>query len=400
MYIPRGLEDRLQRLTSYFPAVAISGARQTGKTTLLCHCFPDYDYVSLDLPSRAEQAETNPSTFLREHAQPVIIDEVQYAPALLRHLKARIDADRHAHGRFLLTGSQHFSLMRGVSESLAGRIGMLDLETLSIAEIRHEADAWPDVTELIRLLVRGQFPELWRVPDFPESDFYAAYVSTYLERVVRQILNVTSLRDFERFLRILAARSGNMLNKSDIARDVGVSVKAIGDWISVLQVSGQIVLLEPWFTSISKRIVKTPKLYFADSGLLCYLLNLTSETLPDSSLLGPVWETFVFSELRKRISFCEEPTDLWYYRDQRSREIDFIIETGGRLSFIEVKWSEQPTSGDARTIRAVSEELAAGNSAWKPGHHFVLGTPRNAYDLSSDVTALGPGQLDRIIDPT
>jgi predicted AAA+ superfamily ATPase len=398
MYIPRGLETRLQRLSRHFPAVAVSGARQTGKTTLLRHCFPTYDYVSLDLPSKAEQAETNPSAFLREHKQPVIIDEIQYAPGLLRHLKTRIDADRHANGRFLLTGSQHFSLMKGVSESLAGRIGMLDLETLSIAEIPHEADSWPTDQELIRLLVRGQFPELWRVPDFPASDFYAAYVATYLERDVRQILNVTSLRDFERFLRILAARSGCILNKSDVARDVGVSVKAIGDWISVLQTSGQILLLEPWFTNIAKRIVKTPKLYFADSGLLCYLLNLTAETLPHSQLLGPVWETFVFSELRKRISFGEEPTDLWFYRDQRAREIDFIIETGGRLSFLEVKWREQLSETDARTIRVVSDELAAGNSAWKPGHHFLLGTPRNSYELGADVTALGPNQLERIFE--
>lgn len=141
MYIPRGIEPRLRRLTTYFPAVAVSGARQTGKTTLLRHCFPDHDYVSLDLPSKAEQAETNPSAFLQSHDQPLIIDEIQYAPQLLRHLKTAIDADRHSHGRFLLTGSQHFSLMKGVSESLAGRIGLLDLETLAMAEIPRAADA-------------------------------------------------------------------------------------------------------------------------------------------------------------------------------------------------------------------------------------------------------------------
>ena len=397
MYIKRGLEGRLRRLVRYFPSVVVSGARQTGKTTLLRHCFPDYDYVSLDLPSKAEQAELDPTAFLGEHTAPVIIDEVQYAPGLLRHLKSEIDADRHANGRFLLTGSQHFSLMKGVSESLAGRIGMLDLETLSMSEIPHYADTRANATDLIRLVVRGQFPELWRVPDFPDAEFYAAYVAGYLERDVRQILNVTSLRDFERFLRILAARSGNVLNKSDVARDVGVSVKAIGDWISVLQTSGQIVLLEPWFTNITKRVVKTPKIYFSDSGLLCYLLNLTEQTLPKSPLLGAVWETFVYAEIRKRISFRGKPVDVWFYRDQRAREIDFIIDTGGRLSFLEVKWREQLEDDDAKTIRAVSQELADSGSDWKPGPHFVLGTPRNSYDLSEGVCAVGPADLDRVI---
>lgn len=397
MYFPRGIEERLERLSRYFPAVVVSGARQTGKTTILRHCFPDYDYVSLDLPSKAEQAEVNPSAFLREHVAPMIVDEVQYAPGLLRHLKSEIDMDRNATGRFLLAGSRHFSLMKGAGESLAGRIGSLNLETLSVTEIPDEIVSWRDATDLIRLVVRGQFPELWRVPDFPSGEFYAAYVATYLERDVRQILNVTSLRDFERFLRILAARSGSVLNKSDVARDVGVSVKAIGDWISVLQTSGQIFLLEPWFTNISKRVVKTPKLYFADSGLVCYLLNLTEQTLLSSPLLGPIWETFIYAELRKRISFCNEPVSLWFYRDQRSREIDFIIDTGGQLSFLEVKWSEHPADDDAKTIRAVSQELADSGSAWSPGRHFVLGTPGNSYDLRAGVSAIGLSDLDRVI---
>lgn len=178
---------------------------------------------------------------------------------------------------------------------------------------------------------------------------------------------------------------------------MGVSVKAIGDWISVLQASGQIALLEPWYTNFAKRVVKTPKVYFADSGLLCYLLNLTERTLASSPLLGAVWETFVFAELRKRLSFVERPVDLWFYRDQRAREIDFIVDTGGRLSFLEVKWRERPTDDDARTIRAVSRELAESGIPWQPGRHFVLGTPERPYDLASGVETISIMELDRVI---
>ena len=398
MYLERRVQTQLQRLTGLFPAVAVSGARQTGKTTLLKHCFPGYRYVSLDLPSKAEQAERNPDDFLREHPDPLIVDEVQYAPGLFRHLKGAIDQRRHANGRFLLTGSQHFTLMEGVSESLAGRIGLVDLETLALAELPATAQA-RSKSDLINLMARGQFPELWRVPEFPAGDFYAAYLATYLERDVRQILNVASLRDFERFLRILATRSGNILNKSDLARDVGVSVKAVGDWIGVLQASGQIAVLEPWFTNIAKRMVKTPKIFFRDSGLLCYLLNLTTATLPTSPLLGALWETFVFAELRKLVSLQDEPATLWFYRDQRAREIDFVIDSGGRLSFIEAKWQEHPRNHDARTIHAVSRELAHSNLPWKPGRHLVIGTPANRYDLAEDVTALGIADLSEELWP-
>ena len=392
MYLDRRVQTRLQRLTGLFPAVAVSGPRQTGKTTLLKHCFPGFRYVSLDLPSKAEQAERNPDDFLREHPDPLIVDEVQYAPGLFRHLKGAIDQRRHANGRYLLTGSQHFTLMEGVSESLAGRIGLVELETLALAELPATAGA-RSKSDLIALMARGQFPELWRVPEFPAGDFYAAYLATYLERDVRQILNVTSLRDFERFLRILATRNGNILNKSDLARDVGVSVKAVGDWIGVLQASGQIAVLEPWFTNIAKRMVKTPKIFFRDCGMLCYLLNLTPATLPTSPLLGALWETFVFAELRKLVSLQDEPATLWFYRDQRAREIDFVIDSGGRLSFIEAKWQEHPRYDDARTIHAVSRELAQSNLPWKPGRHLVIGTPSNRYDLADNVTALGVADL-------
>ena len=224
---------------------------------------------------------------------------MQYAPGLFRHLKAAIDERRHDMGRYILTGSQNFTLMKGISDSLAGRCGIVELENLALHEINAVTPPGDDAASLAGLMARGQFPELWRAPELPAADFFASYLATYLERDVRQILNVASLRDFERFVRVLAARSAAMLNKSDVARDTGVAVKTIGEWVSVLQASGQIVLLEPWHVSFGKRVVKTPKVYFRDSGLLCFLLGLDASTLLTSPALGAVWETFVFAEMRK-----------------------------------------------------------------------------------------------------
>jgi predicted AAA+ superfamily ATPase len=397
MEFPRLVASKLKELARFFPAVVVSGARQSGKTFLVQKTFPRHHYVSLDLPSVAEQAERNPSDFLRNHPPPAVIDEVQYAPGLFRHLKIEIDAARHAMGRFILTGSQQFVLMKGVSDSLAGRCGVVYLENLSRDEIGAIRAIGETRAALLALMVRGQFPELWRVPKLPRNEFYAAYLATYLERDVRQILNVISLRDFERFIRMLGARSGTLLNKSDVARDVGVSVKAIGDWLSVLQASGQIVLLEPWFTSFGKRIVKTPKLYFRDSGLLCFLLNLDEASLGASPYLGAIWETLVFAEMRKMNRLGSRQANFWYYRDQRAREIDFVLEQGGRLRLVECKWAEHPEASDARHLLSVREEIAHSASAWKPGPSWVIGTPAASYTLAEGLTAGALRDLPRVL---
>ena len=397
MQYPRRCAGRVIELARFFPAVVLTGARQSGKTTLLRSTFAEHHYVSLDLPSVAEQAERNPAQFLAENPAPVVVDEVQYAPGLFRHVKAAIDRDRHSMGRFILTGSQHFTLMKGVSESLAGRCGIVDLENLSHEEISAVIGSHDTRKKLLSLMVRGQFPELWRVRKLPRWDFYSAYLATYLERDVRQILNVTSLRDFERFLRVLAARPGAMLNKSDIARDVGVSVKAVGDWLSVLQASGQIIMLEPWFSNIGKRMVKTPKVYFRDSGLLCFLLNIDEESLSKSPSLGAVWETFLFAEMRKLNAVLASPVNMWYYRDQRAREIDFVLERGGRLSFVECKWQEHPSRDDARHLLAVHADLLLAGSSWRPGDHYVIGTPAASYPIASGIAAGALRDLPRVL---
>ncbi|MFZ1012653.1 MAG: ATP-binding protein, partial [Terracidiphilus sp.] len=297
MWIEREAEARLKQSARTRPIVVLTGARQTGKTSTLLHLFPGHEFVSLDLPTEAEQAEKEPALFLRRHAPPVIVDEVQYAPGFFRHLKAEIDAHRGQNGRFLLTGSQKFPLMRNVSESLAGRVDLVELETLSLREIR---GALPK-TELHRAIVRGGFPELYANLDIDAAAYYSSYLATYLERDVRSLANVGSLRDFERFLRACALRSANLLNKADLARDVGIAPSTANLWLSTLEASGQIVLLEPWFSNKTKSPVKSPKLYVADTGLLCALLNIRSEeALLRSPTAGAVWETFVFAQLRDR----------------------------------------------------------------------------------------------------
>ena len=261
MWIPRAVEPRLQRSAKTRPVVVLTGARQTGKTSTFLRLFPKHAFVSLDLPNEAEQAEKEPGTFLQRHPPPVLIDEVQYAPGLFRHLKVAVDAHRTRNGQFLLTGSQKFTLMKNVSESLAGRADIVELETLSFAEIQA---ALPQ-TGIETAIVRGGFPELYANPDIDSVAFYNSYLATYLERDVRSLTNVGSLRDFERFLRACALRSANLLNKADLARDVGIAPSTANHWLSMLEASGQIVLLEPWFSNRTKSIVKSPKLYLADT---------------------------------------------------------------------------------------------------------------------------------------
>ena len=385
--------DKIRNLLNCFPVLILTGARQAGKTTLLRSLLPDYRYISLDLPSSAEQAEENPSDFFRNNPPPLIIDEVQYAPGLFRHLKRLIDEDRHSMGRYVLTGSQKFPLMKEVTESLAGRTAVLELENFSLEEILSEPiEPYAD-DYLNRVITRGQFPELWRLQNLPSHAFYSSYAATYLERDVRQILNVTSLRDFERMIRVLAPRSGQLLNKSDAARDTGVSLKAVNDWISVLEASNQIIQLEPWFRNISKRVVKTPKLYFADSGLLCYLLGVDMDNLSRSPFRGQIWETFIFAELRKINASLEHPFSLWFYRDTPSREIDFVVERGGMMRFIECKWNEHARSDDASVIAKIHRELAEGGSPYHPGSHAVVCRTEHAYSISPITKAVGVNDL-------
>jgi len=386
MWIPRAVEPRLEKSAKTRPVVVLTGARQTGKTSTFRRLFPNYTFVSLDLPTEAEQAEKEPQTFLRRYPPPVIIDEVQYAPGLFRHLKIQVDANRTRNGQFLITGSQKFSLMKNVSESLAGRADIVELETLSFAEIR---DALPQ-TVLESAIVRGGFPELYANPDIDIATFYNSYLATYLERDIRLLTNVGSLRDFERFIRACALRSANLLNKADLARDVGISPTTANHWLSMLEASGQIVLLEPWFSNRTKSIVKSPKLFLADTGLLCALLNIrTVDDLLTSPAVGAVWETFVFAQLRDRERRKGRAGSLFFWRD-RTREVDFVVDVGGRLELFEAKWTELPDVGDTVNLNFVREVV--GKSHVKLG--AVIARTPNSFPFSNGFRALPVTELE------
>jgi uncharacterized protein len=347
--------------------------------------FPKHAFVSLDLPVEAERAEKEPGTFLQRYPPPVLIDEVQYAPGLFRHLKVVVDAHCTRNGQFLLTGSQKFTLMKNVSESLAGRTDIVELETLSFAEIQA---ALPKAG-VETVVVRGGSPELYANPDIDSVAFYNSYLATYLERDVRSLTNVGSLRDFERFLRACALRSANLLNKADLARDVGIAPSTANHWLSMLETSGQIVLLEPFLSNRTKSIVKSPKLYLADTGLLCALLNIRSEgALQQSPAVGAVWETFVFAQLRDRERRAGRSGSLFFWRD-RTREVDFVVDTGGRLELFEAKWTELPDAGDTVNLDFVRHVVSKSRVA---AGAVVCRTP-NGFPLANGFRALPVTEL-------
>ncbi len=385
---PREIVASVRRMAGHFPAVVVTGARQTGKTTLLTKLFGDYNYVSLDLPAEAQLAEEDPQSFLLRHPSPLLVDEVQYAPGLFRYLKVEIDRQRNMNGRFILTGSQKFSLMQGVSESLAGRCGVLELEGLTIEELGPAFSRVEESGGMAGILGRGFMPQLWKDPAMRPTDYFASYQATYLERDVRQLLNVSSLRDFDRFMRALSLRSGQLLNKSEIAKETGINGKTADKWLNVLAASNQVTLLEPWFANPGKRLAKTPKLFFNDVGLLCFLLGLKGHAVTESYLIGAIWETFVFGELRKYLSLAAPEASIWHYRDQ-SRETDFIIEKDGRLTLAEAKWKEFPTPRDFAQALKV-HDLLGTRARWPV---MVLCRTRQSFPVAEGLLAVNAFRL-------
>lgn len=338
MWIPRDYSEFIIQASKTKPAILLTGVRQVGKSSLLKKLFIDAEYVTLDKSHLAEEAEHNPESFLGRFKGQVIIDEIQYAPSLFRELKIQIDNNRQQKGKWILTGSQQFSLMQHISESLAGRIRILNLGTLSAHELL-QANAIKTKRDL---LWQGGFPEIW-AENIAPSDFFEDYIQTYLERDLKLILNVSSLRDFRRFLTLLAIRTGQLIKYSEIAKEVGVAVNTIKSWVNALEVSGIIILLPPYYNNLGKRLIKTPKLYFCDTGLASSLLNISSaESLNNSPFLGNIWENFVLTEFLK--NKLAPGKDLFFYRDQNGVEIDFIIDRADIQYLIEAKHTEKPNN--------------------------------------------------------
>lgn len=353
MWIKRDLEAILPKILNERPVLVLTGARQTGKTSLITKVFPKFQYVSLDLPSDAQQAELEPGKFLEDHPRPLVIDEIQNAPKIFRFIKHQVDQERQKMGQFILTGSHNFLLMKGISDSLAGRSEILELEPLSVSEIKK---AYPRIT-LEEMIIRGGYPELYENIELDPTRFHRSYLATYLERDLRSALKVSQLRDFERFIRACALRTGQILNKSDLARDIGISPSTANEWISVLQASNQVALLEPWFSNQTKSLVKSPKMYLCDTGMLLFLLNIkTKKELYDSPLAGHIWESFVYLELRKNLKIHSEEGSLFFWND-RVKEVDFLIHKGGKFDLIEAKWTETPSRQDTEGILHATQSL-------------------------------------------
>lgn len=354
--IPRDIAAVLKKYSEWFPVVSVTGPRQSGKSTLVQEVFGDYGYVNLELPGERAAANADPLGYIRSHPAPLIIDEAQLAPELFNVIQ--VESDKvGTPGQYILSGSQNFILKRQISQSLAGRVGMLTLLPLSYKELSANGDgiAFDDY------LYRGGYPRLYNV-DIPEDVYYQNYVTTYLDRDVSGLINATSLTQFNLFLRIVATNVGQLVNVSSMASDVGVNVATLRAWLSILEQSYIIFLLQPYYANTRKRLVKTPKVYFYDTGLLCHLLS-SGPTLEmeRSGALGPVFENAVIAELYKRYLNEGKTPELFFYRDSNGVEVDLVdCANASSPALYEVKSSRTFRCSFTRHLDSVGEILDVG----------------------------------------
>ena len=332
-YIPRNAEPRLQYLASDYPVVVVTGPRQSGKSTLVKHAFPDHHYVSLEDLDQRELAELDPRGFLNQLSGNTILDEAQHCPALFSYIQTRID-ERQQPGEFILTGPQQFGLLSGITQSLAGRAALLTLLPMTYGELGYAKKTGQD---LDKTLFDGAFPPIHDRMLDPYT-WHENHVRTYLERDVRQLINVRNLRTFQRFARMCAGRTGQLLNLSSLANDCSITHNTANAWISLLEASYIVHLLPPHHQNFNKRMVKTPKLYFLDTGLAAWLLGIQGcEQLITHVQKGPLFETWVVSELLKTRFNAGKTSNLYFWRDRSGHEVDLIIDHGTSLSALEIK---------------------------------------------------------------
>lgn len=381
MYIERQIQEIFEVAERYYPIVMVTGARQVGKTTFLRAIKTiEREYVTLDDPRERVIAQTDPALFLQKHPAPVIIDEIQYAPELFPYLKMIVDENKQA-GQYWLTGSQQFHLMKNVTESLAGRVALIELMGFSEAEIlgldskKKLFSTLPKELSLretrknqleyvYKRILRGSMPEMVLNPGLGAELFYNSYIQTYLKRDVKALTQVGNETQFFRFLRTIAARTAQVLNKADIAKDIGISPKTVDSWLSILVASGIVFLLEPYFTNINKRLIKSPKLYMLDTGLCCFLCGWTDwKTLESGAQNGAILESWVISELLKNYKYNGSSAQFYYLRTRDNSEIDLIIAQNGLLHPLEIKKAANPTKKDIRnfvTLRNLKKEIGHG----------------------------------------
>lgn len=384
MYIRRHMEETIRRTATMFPVVMVTGARQVGKSTLLREVNSDMPYLTMDDPVQLQSAVEEPRTFFMINPPPLVIDEIQYVPGLFPYIKMLADRERKK-GQFFLSGSQQFHMMKNVSESLAGRIGILNLLGLSQREIQGveftepflptldymnrrkqhiKHQSYQDVWATIH---RGSMPELAQ-PHIDWQQYYSSYVKTYIERDVRELANIGDEVKFIRFMTAVAANIGNLLNQASIARDVGVSQPTVDRWMSILVASNIIYLLQPYHNNIVKRAIKTPKVYFLDTGLAAYLTKWqTPEVLATGSSAGAFFENFAIVEILKSYTNVGHEPMLYFYRDKEQNEIDLMIYQDGTLFPIEIKKHADPSKNDVKAFRMID-----GISGVKRGQGGVL----------------------------
>ena len=382
MFFPRQLQKPLSRIAGMFGAILVTGARQVGKTTLLRNAKQDVPYVTMDDPIMLAAASDEPATFLKMNPPPLIIDEIQYAPSLFPHIKMSID-NHQTKGQFFLSGSQQYQMMKNVSESLAGRIGILNLMGLSLREIcesdfdrpflpvaeyfeeRAKSFSRLDYQTVWNIIHRGAMPAMHADPNLDWQMYYAAYTKTYIERDVRDLAHVGDEVKFLRFMTAAAAGTGQLLSQASLARDVGVSLPTVERWLSILRASNLVYLLQPYHNNITKRAIKTPKLYFMDTGLAAYLTRWnTQEVLKNGAMAGAFFETFVVTELIKSYAnagVLEPP--LFFYRDKEQNEIDVVIQEGETLHPLEIKKHADPTKRDIQAFAILDRILGISRGA-------------------------------------
>ena len=335
MFIERNIKKTILDFRSWFPIVYVGGPRQSGKTTLLRHIFPDLPYSNLENADVRLRAESDPIRFLQGFPKGAILDEAQRVPILFNYLQGMVDEDKNL--RFLLSGSQNFLMMESITQSLAGRVGILNLLPFSFSEIK-ELD---EQRSLMEWVWRGGFPAPSGAQSVPPNVFFNSYVQTYIERDVRFLKNIGNISDFSTFLRLCAGRVGQPLNMNSLALDVGVSPNTIKSWISILEASYLVFRLPPYFENFNKRLIRSPKLYFFDTGLVCNLLGITSESqLETHFAFGNIMENAIIADFYKKRANRGERPNFWFWQDQKGNEVDLLIEEQGKLFAIEIKSSK------------------------------------------------------------
>lgn len=350
--IPRLLSEKIKHLATKYPVVSVTGPRQSGKTTLVRHLFPEHVYFNLENPEIRQMAQISPRSFLRQFPKGIIIDEAQYVPELFSYIQLEADENNRV-GEFILCGSQHFLMMERISQSLAGRVGIVYLLPLSMEEL---TNAGYPRKEALQHIVEGFFPRLYDSAIAP-MDFYPSYIQTYVERDARLIVNISDLDTFQAFVRMCAGRIGNLFNQSELGNLIGIDQKTARRWMTILETGFQAFTLPPYFRNFDKRIVKTPKLYFWDTGLACSLLGIRSvDELQHHFARGALFENFIVVEMLKQFYHRGIRPNAYFWSERNINEVDLLLDEGGKLYPMEIKSSERIQSGFFNGLRVFNQQ--------------------------------------------